>query len=201
MNLSEATLDYYLGLVKKFVFATYDTDKRLFKIRNRFILGSVILSLFQLVSPSSDPEVHSNLKLEQENVVLEQEESLDLSYKKIISYESVKTEKIKELSSDSKTVSAVEVENMEKERQNIKQEYSVMENPYIIILMTTSQEEYARELKNKWPNLENLSYKQNKRGKWISYIGPFDGYTNVKSHLKDLKASKSIPQDSYVAKD
>jgi hypothetical protein len=172
----EAYIDNYIKKSKRFIFATYDKDRRLFKIRNRLILLFVILliikgiiwinSMNEEISAEEITKIESNI-ITSENKPVEETDTIIVQYKQV---PAIKNEEVS---------------------HNV-----TFTNPYKVMLMAFSSKEYAEKymLDNSY-----LGVKIEIKGdKWIAYAGPFEGYSTAKSFLSDHEGI--IPKDSYISK-
>lgn len=164
-----------LNLLKKFLFATYISDKKLFKIRNRTFLGLFVLFLIHLFMPSEDILFQNNFvaaatEYKQESLTEENKVPVNI-------------EEIKQILNGNK--------------QSEQQQYIDNKNgSYIILLLTTKKSENTDSFRDKYSGVD-IKESINKDSK-ILFVGPFEGYSLAKKELSNLK--DLLPVDSYIIK-
>lgn len=204
----EKTLDKLINNIKRFVFATYDTDRRLFKVRNRIMLLTAITFIVKISISSPEnivEETHLNAK---GPLSIEVKKKHNIKTSSNYDWEEIDTE----VTNEEVKAAVIEAEQAsEKEYDYMSEEVRIEEkpaaiakavsgtfiNPYKILLMTFTDKKFATDFAKKYAHL-NVKIKNTHGSKWISYLGPYEGYSAAKSDLNAL--SGEIPKDSYISK-
>lgn len=170
-----------LNYIKRILFATYVTDRKLFKIRNRILLSLILIVIFKLTFFNYSDLTTELAASDKEQVIVP---VIEEKVKEPVSVEDVK--KILNGTYSELTQPATE----------IKQDSTITKGQFIIVLLTTKKSENIDSFKDKYSKINFKEY-INIKGEKILFIGPYEGLSIAK---KDLELNKSlIPEDSFIA--
>ncbi len=169
-----------LNFIKRIIFATYDSDRKLFKMRNRTILTLIIISVFKLV-------FFNNSGLTAELVAADKTEQIEIPAVEEKVKEPVSIEDVKKILNGTYSESPQPAHAAE-----VKQE---IKGQFIVVLLTTKKAEKIDSFKDKYSKVNFKEYISPK-GEKILFMGPYEGFSIAK---KDLELNKGlIPEDSFI---
>ena len=173
-----------LKLFKQFLFATYESDRKLFKIRNRILLAFALYAGFEFIN--TNPAINlSAAEQEQTRIITEETQNNNIRQEK------VSIEEIKNILNKSSNVNVEESIVQNDFKQNVKSDR------YIILLLTTKKSENIDSFKEKYSMLD-IKEIITDSGDKLLFTGPYEGFSLAKKQLAEQK--NSLPADSYVIK-
>ncbi len=172
--------------MQSYIFATYESDKRKSKIRNRFLLLFSILFIVYLLIPSMEeqiePVVEKEVELKKEVVVKKEEAKMPVP--------SIK--EIKEIIEREESV-YIEDTKIEETSSGVEE----MLNPYYIQIGTIL---YVESFQDKLTALEKngIAYELFQIGEYKKVlVGPYNGYSKAKEELNQVQAITGI-KDAFI---
>lgn len=172
--------------MQSYIFATYESDKRKFKIRNRFLLLFSILFIVYLLIPSMEeqiePVVEKEVELKKEVVVKKEEAKMPVP--------SIK--EIKEIIEREESV-YIEDTKIEETSSGVEE----MLNPYYIQIGTIL---YVESFQDKLTALEKngIAYELFQIGEYKKVlVGSYNGYSKAKEALNQVQAITGI-KDAFI---
>lgn len=164
--------------MQSYIFATYESDKRKFKIRNRFLLLFSIIFIVYLFLPSEEEQVEA--VIEKEVIVKKEEIKMPVP-------------SMKEIKEIIEREESVYIE--EKIEETSSGEDIVI--PYYIQIGTIL---YVESFKDKLSALdnENISYELFQIGEYKKVlVGPYDGYSKARESLNQVKNLTGV-KDAFI---
>lgn len=172
------------SFIKKFIFATYESDKQLFKMRNRILLCLALYAGFEFVYPN--PAINLSAAEQQDKLIIEETQNGNIKQEK------VSIEEFKYILNKSSNVNIKEAAIVKNDfKENLKTD------KYIILLLTTKKSENTDSFKEKYSTID-IKEVITASGDKLLYTGPYEGFSLAKKQLIEQK--DSLPADSYVVK-
>lgn len=176
--------------MRSYIFATYNTDRQKFKIRNRVLLGFFFLLVLSLFIYTSD--------FDEKTDIVFIEDTAATAEKSIESIENLKiTYTLKDIEEIAYRDDSIEKVDKEIEKKDKTEEIEKNEHFYFIQVGTIK---YMESFQNNFDKLKelNFNYKIEKtKDSMIVLVGPLNGYSKAKQNIELIKKELKI-KDAFI---